>query len=100
MKKYLILFFAIFAITACDSRLSTNDLSEIESMYESEFFTDIEIDSLILEIQESNKYTAYNDGSYVYTVQLHMMEHDVAGRNPNLLNLLQAQRMHSRLYLD
>ena len=77
MKKYLILFFAVFAIAACDSRLSTNDLSEVvvDNMYESEFFTDIEIDSLILtrDSAESNKYTGIlttNEpyGTYVYTV--------------------------------
>ena len=77
MKRYLILFFAVFAITACDSRLSTNDLSDVvvDNMYESEFFTDIVIDSLVLtrDGAESNKYTGIlttnePNGTYVYTV--------------------------------
>ena len=79
MKKYLILFFAVFALTACDTRLSTQDLTSevIKSREGSEHFSraNINVDSLIItrDSDESNTYTGVLEtnepnGSVIYSV--------------------------------
>ncbi len=79
MNKYLILFLAVFALTACDGRLSTRDLTDqvIDSMETSAAFSsaNISVDSLILtrDSAESNTYTGVltttePNGRVTYTV--------------------------------
>ena len=79
MKKYLILFCAIFVIAACDTRLSNSDLtSQVKSGLEQQYTgMDIKIESLILtrESSESNIYTGVMtstepNGSFTYTVRV------------------------------
>jgi uncharacterized protein YcfL len=81
MKKYLILLCAIFVITACDSRLSSTDLTTqvISSMNTSEFFvsSSIKVDSLIItrDSETTNKYTGIlqtsePNGSFTYSVSI------------------------------
>ena len=81
MNKYLILFFAVFALTACDTRLSRLDLTSevIKSMEGSEGFSaaNINVDSLIItrDSAESNGYTGIlqtsePNGSFTYSVEV------------------------------
>ena len=79
MKKYLILFCAIFVIAACGTRLSNSELTSqvISGLEEGYAGMDINIESLILtrESSESNKYTGIMKttepaGSITYTVKV------------------------------
>ena len=79
MKKYLILLCAIFALAACDTRLSNSDLTSqvISGLEENYAGMDIKIESLILtrESSESNIYTGVMNttepnGSFSYTVKV------------------------------
>lgn len=81
MKKYLIMFVAVFLLAACDSRLSNEELvSEvIVSMEESQTFVDanISVDSLIItrDSADSNTYTGILQtsepgGSFTYSVAI------------------------------
>ena len=70
MNKYLIMFVALFVLTACDTRLSNEELVSqvIVSMEESATFVDadISVDSLII--------TRDSDGSNTYTGVLQTSE--------------------------
>lgn len=79
MKKYLILFCAIFVIAACGTRLSNSELTSqvISGLEEGYAGMDINIESLILtrESSESNIYTGVMkttepNGSFTYTVKV------------------------------
>jgi len=81
MNKYLIMFVALFMLTACESRLSNEELASqvIVSMEESSFFTDasISVDSLMLtrESAESYTYTGILEtsepgGNFTYSVDV------------------------------
>ena len=81
MNKYLIMFVALFLLTACEFRLSNERLASqvIVSMEESSAFTDanISVDSLILtrNSAESNTYTGVLEtsepwGNFTYRVKV------------------------------
>ena len=79
MKKYLILFCAVFIIAACDSRLSNADLASqvIDGLEENYAGMGINIESLIItrESDTSNKYTGIlktsePNGSFTYSVAI------------------------------
>ena len=79
MKKYLILFCAIFVIAACDTRLSNSDLASqvISGLEEGYAGMGINIESLMLtrESSESNIYTGTMEttepgGSFTYIVKV------------------------------
>jgi len=81
MNKFLIIFLAVFTLTACNSRLSTEELTRetVQAMEEHEGFlmANIRIDSLILtrDSAESNMYTGIlqtiePNGSFTYSVRV------------------------------
>ena len=81
MNKYLIMFVALFLLTACESRLSNEELASqvIVSMEESSAFTDanISVDSLILTRNSAESYTytgvletSEPGGNFTYSVNV------------------------------
>jgi uncharacterized protein YcfL len=79
MNKYLIMFVALFMLTACDSRLSNEELANqvIVSMEESPIFVDgsISVDSLMITRNSAESYTytgvletSEPGGSFTYSV--------------------------------
>jgi hypothetical protein len=79
MNKYLITLVAVFALTACDTRLGTADLTSqvITSMEETFTGQNINVDSLIItrDSSESNIYTGILEttepgGNFTYSVKV------------------------------